>query len=131
MHYNLSIVLCHALYAQHLSYCVVASVSYCVNNDRNREDSEQPSDEGPVEPVAVLLASVREILLRLVGQESLLLAVDLVLAGVEVSFVWLDAFGLHDELVAEDANEVDGNTLRIMLAGHTNVGAIQNLRGNQ
>ena len=50
-------------------------------------------------------------------QEGLLLAVDLVLARVEVGLVGLDALGLHDELVAEDADEVDGNALEMMLAG--------------
>jgi hypothetical protein len=39
-----------------------------------------------------------------VGEESLLFAIDDVLAAVEVGLVWFDALGLHEELVAEDAD---------------------------
>jgi hypothetical protein len=45
------------------------------------------------------------------GQESLLFTVNLVLSGVKVGLVGLDHLGLHDELVTENADEIDGNTL--------------------
>lgn len=45
----------------------------------------------------------------LVGEELLLLAVDDVLAGVEVAFVGADTFALGDPLVAEEEGEVDGD----------------------
>lgn len=83
---------------------------------RNRNNLEEPCDKGPVEPVAALLASVQTPLLRLVRQESLLLAINLVLACVEVGLVRLDTLGLHDELVSEDADQVDRNTLDTMSA---------------
>lgn len=72
---------------------------------------EQPSNKVPVEPASTILAPLRESLLRLVGQERLLLTIDLVLARVEIGFVGLDALGLHEELVAEDADQVDRDTL--------------------
>ena len=82
-----------------------------VNNACNCSSLEEPCDENPVEPVSSLLASVLELLLCLPGQESFLLAVDFVLASVEVGLVGFDALGLHEEFVAEDANEVDWDTL--------------------
>lgn len=42
----------------------------------------------------------------LVGEELLLLAVDDVLAGVEVALVGADALALRDELVPEDEGQV-------------------------
>jgi len=81
------------------------------NSVSSRDSLEQPCHKGSVEPVATLLASVCKLLLGLVCQESLLFAVDLVLASVKVGLVWLDALRLHEELVAEDAYEVDRDTL--------------------
>jgi hypothetical protein len=81
-----------------------------------RRNLDEPCNKGPVEPAAVLLASSSEFLLCLCSHKSLFLAVDLVLAGVEVGLVRLDTLRLHDELVAEDADKVDGNTLKVMLA---------------
>lgn len=52
---------------------------------------------------------MRGLLGGLVGEELLLLAVDDVLAGVEVALVGADALALGDELVAEDEGEVDGD----------------------
>lgn len=52
---------------------------------------------------------VRGLLGGLVGEELLLLAVDDVLAGVEVALVGPDALALRDELVPEDEGEVDGD----------------------
>jgi hypothetical protein len=45
------------------------------------------------------------------GQESLFFTVNLILSGVEVGFVGLDHLGLHDDFVAENARQVDGDTL--------------------
>ena len=89
-------------------------MSNCVN-ECDRGNLEKPGNEGSVEPVAVLLASVLESLLRLVCDECLLLTVDLVLASVEVGLVRLDALRLHDNLVAKDADKVDRNALKIVL----------------
>lgn len=84
-------------------------------NECDRGNLEEPGNEGSVEPVAVLLASVLESLLRLVCDECLLLTVDLVLASVEVGLVRLDALRLHDNFVAKDADKVDRNALKIVL----------------
>lgn len=65
------------------------------------------------------------------SKERLLLAIDLVLARVEVGLVGLDALGLHEELVAEDADEVDGNALKTVLDGKYLLWESCNLRGNQ
>jgi hypothetical protein len=62
---------------------------------------EQPRNEGPVEPVA-LLALERP--LRLVRKECLLFAVNLVFACVEIGLVRLHSLCLLDDLVAEDEN---------------------------
>jgi hypothetical protein len=48
-----------------------------------------------------------------VSNEGLLLAVDLVLASVEVGLVRLDALRLHDELVAKDAYDIDWDALQM------------------
>jgi hypothetical protein len=50
------------------------------------------------------------------SNEQFLLAVDLVLACVEVGFVGLDHLRLHEKLVAEDADQIDWNALRHGLA---------------
>ena len=84
-------------------------------NECDRGNLEKPGNEGSVEPVAVLLASVLESLLRLVCDECLLLTVNLVLASVEVGLVRLDALRLHDNFVAKDADKVDRNALKIVL----------------
>lgn len=86
---------------------------FSCSNERRRDSLEEPRNKGPIEPVAVLLSSVLECLLRLVSNEGLLLAVNLVLASVKVGLVRLDALRLHDELVAKDAYEVDWNALRM------------------
>ena len=78
-----------------------------------RRDLDEPCNKGPVEPAAVLLASPCKLLLCLCSQESLLLAIDFVLARVEVGLVGLDTLGLHEELVAKDADQVNGNTLKL------------------
>ncbi|KAI6764611.1 hypothetical protein HG531_012498 [Fusarium graminearum] len=44
------------------------------------------------------------------SKELLLLTVNDILAGVEVDFMSLDATRLGDELVAEDEDQIDGNT---------------------
>jgi hypothetical protein len=72
---------------------------------------EQPRNEGTVEPVAVLLVSLRR---RLVSEESGLLAIDLVFAGVEVGGVGLDANCLVIPLEASD-HAVIGQYLKIGL----------------
>jgi hypothetical protein len=99
-------------------HLIISNHSDCISkrstNKCSCDSLEQPCNKCPVEPVAALLASVFELLLRLVGHKCLLLAVDLVLAGVEVSLVRLDALGLHEELVAKNADEVNRNTLRSM-----------------
>jgi hypothetical protein len=60
---------------------------------------EQPRDESAIEPVSVLLHALRR---GLVSQESLLLAIDLVFAGVEVGCVGLDADRFVPPLEATD-----------------------------
>ena len=82
---------------------------------------DEPCNKGSVEPAAVLLITPCEFLLSLRSQKCLFLAVDFVLASVKVSLVRLDALRLHEELVAEDADEVDGDTLRVLLATRISV----------
>ena len=106
-------------------------ISNCIYNECSCANSKQPGDKDSVEPAPAILASIFELLLCLVGQESLLFAVDLILARVEVGLVRLDSLGLHEELVTEDANEVDRDTLRIALVGHVNIGLSPNLRDNR
>jgi len=45
------------------------------------------------------------------GKESFFFAVNFAFARVKVCFVGFDHFGLHEEFVAEDADEVDGDAL--------------------
>lgn len=85
------------------------------NNACGCASSEQPGHERPVEPVAVLLAAVLEGLLRLVGDKGFLFAVDDILAGVKVGFMRLNALGFHEEFVAEDAKQVDRDSLESTL----------------
>jgi len=65
------------------------------------------------------------------SEEFLLFAVDLGLATVEIGFVGLDHLGLHDELVTEDANQVDRNTLKRLLACYLHMNELSDLRGIQ
>ncbi|GKT67100.1 hypothetical protein ColTof4_12728 [Colletotrichum tofieldiae] len=72
--------------------------------------SKQPGQEGLVEPATLAtLAALGLLLGSLARQELLLLAVDDVLAGVEIGLVGLDATGLVVELVAEDEDDVKRN----------------------
>lgn len=69
---------------------------------------EEPCNKMSVKPATSALG---HLLLSLSSQERLFLAVDLVLASVEVGFVGLDHLGLHKELVAKNTDQVDGNAL--------------------
>lgn len=71
---------------------------------------DQPGNKGLVEPAAVSATGC--LLLRCVRQESFFLAVDYVLASVEVGLVGTNHLGLLDEFVAEDADKVNRDTLQ-------------------
>ena len=71
---------------------------------------DEPSEERLVEPATILAITLR-LLHGLMGDKGCFFGVDFALAGVEVGLVGLHHFRLHEEFVAEDAGEVDGDTL--------------------
>jgi hypothetical protein len=71
---------------------------------------DQPRDKRSVKPTATL--SFCSLFLCRISKEGLFLAVDLVLASVKVGFMGLHHLGLHGELVAEDAYQVNWDTLQ-------------------
>jgi hypothetical protein len=81
---------------------------YDTKSRGKRTPLQQPRNPSLVEHA---LGVATCLLLGFVGQESLLFTVNLVLSGVEIGFVGLDHLGLHDEFVAENADQIDGNTL--------------------
>jgi len=78
---------------------------------KRRLHLQNPRNERLVEPAASLLATISSLHLCLVSQESLLLAIDDIFASVEVSLMRLDTLRLHENLVTEDADQVDRDTL--------------------
>lgn len=77
---------------------------------------QEPRNKRLVEPAAAFLASILLLLHRGVSEEGLLFTINLVLAGVEVSSMRLHHLGLHEELVTEDAEKVDGDTLNSIVS---------------
>jgi hypothetical protein len=73
----------------------------------------------PVEEVAFV---ARSFLRRGVLEEDPLLLVNLSLASVKVRFMRLDTLGFLDEFVAENAYQVDWDTLKILLASLKQLG---------
>jgi hypothetical protein len=98
-----------------------------MSKDRMRTRLEQPCNESLVEPS---LPVATGLLLGLGGQEDLFFAVNLVLSSVEVGLMRFDHLGLHDELVAKDAGQVDRNTLESVSIDRT-VCEMVNLQGNR
>jgi hypothetical protein len=97
-------------------------------HEGKRTRLEQPRNKPLVEyalGVAVCL------LLGFMGQESLLFTVNLILSGVEIGFVGFDHLGLHNEFVAENADQIDGDTLSRELVLFTTKMAWADLQCNQ
>lgn len=110
--YSKAICSCHYTSTCTKSVASYISLHHLLDADANA-NLKQPSDKIAIKPSSSI--TIR-LLLSSMSQESLLFAIDFVFSGVKVSLVGPNHFRLHEEFVAEDADEVDWYALRKVIS---------------